>query len=399
MPIPDKIDNWYDLKDKEKARVRQLREWAASKQPLLINSKLEELTCDNYCSTLCLVVRVGVCKNGATVLEVCDGTQPKGTLADVGPLTTTLSHDPSLYQSYQKLVSTILLPLDFTSQVSAGNVIHVINIHMVHSSRPSPAEVQGAVIELVVDGKSESSHHGVINVLCNNSEVATEFKRWLPEPQLPPSSSPSSPATGDSIVPSQLSTVIHCEDAQHATLEEILKAPVGSVHVVEVQVLGVNQAMCGVLEDICQLRCAGCKSRYMTPQLNLPDADQLLTDGDTCVVCYTDELREPNKLKYMYGFTMVVTDHCTQMEVAVSGEEGERFFSHMEVRPSNLFLNEQARESHCTLLQRMNGGTDPFYDAADTCHQGPSLNLCVSVFLSCTRKRGYKITNTILCNL
>lgn len=392
-PVPKKIGDWYIIKDVEKSRIQQLRAWSARESPFLLNSKLEELTCDNFCATLCLVLRVGISRTATMQLAVCDGTQSKIPEEDSEPL-TILSHLPLLHQGYKELISTVHLPANFKHQVIAGDVVQLFNIRMIKSERYPHSNTPNQVMELVIG--DHASYQGSINILPIDSPAVTKFKSSLPRIKTPP---PSSPTAGSSC-PMQLSTVICCEDSKHASLTEIMEAAVGSMQVAEVQVVGIGT--CKRLEDICQLRCTGCKSLYLTPRQDDPDHEDLLAAGDVCVCCSPNELHAPNTLQYMYGFTLVITDHHTQMEVAVSGVEGEKFLSQMQVRPANLCMDKGAWQSHWNLLQRMTGGTDPFQASSPDPaphEERPSLNLCIAVFLSVTNKRGYKVANTNLCNL
>lgn len=400
-PPPQKIGDWYMLKDAEKSRVQQLRAWAARESPFLLNSKLEELTCDNFCVTLCQVLCVGMGRAGNMQLAVCDGTQTKVPASTPELPPTVLSQVPSLLQGYQGLAATVHLPASFKHQVIAGDVVQLVNLRMIRSERFPPsrdhAGLPSEVMELVI---GEHPYRGNIEILPGDSPAVARFKATLPEAKaapLPPSP-PSVPV--DSSRPLQLSTVICCEDSKHASLTEIREAPVGSVHVAEVQVLGLGSGVCKTLEDICQLRCSGCKTRYLTPRPQDPDHHDLMTSGDMCVCCSPDELHEPNTLRFMYGFTLVITDRRTQMEVAVSGVEGEKFLSQMQASPANLYVDRGAWQRHRDLLQRMTGGGDPFeVSSLDSAPHRPSLNLCILVFLSVTNKRGYKIVNTNLCSL
>ena len=401
-PLPKKIGDWYTLKDVEKTRIQQLRAWAVRESPFLLNSKLDALTCDNFCTTLCLVVRVGMNRTGNMQLAVCDGTVPKVPLENDAPL-TILSHVQLLYEGYKEQLSTVYLPASFKHQVIAGDVVQLVNLRMVKSEKHKKnSDAPSEAMELVIG--DHSFYRGSINILPGDSPTVMRFKSALPRistPPPPPSPSPpAAPVAGDAARPVQLSTVIRCEDSKHASLTEITGAAVGSMHVAEVQVLGVGTSSCKRLEDICQLRCTGCKTLYQTPHPEDPDHEQLLTAGDPCVCCSPDDLHEPNTLQYMYGFTLLITDHHTQMEVAVSGVEGARFLAQMQVRPANLYMDKGAWQSHLNLLQRMTGGADPFSPGSpDSAHQRPSLNLCIAVFLSVTNRRGYKIVNTNLCNL
>lgn len=380
-PPPDKIGDWYEMKAHEKVRIQQLKAWLDRNRYMLLNSKLEDLGCANYCSTVCMVVRVSVDRHGGLVLAVCDGTKPKSCLADYGPL-TTLTSSPSLDQDYLVSSSMVAISTIFRPHVVAGDVVHLLNLCMIQSSRPSlhQSEVPTEVMELVV--RDNPQYPGAVNILPSDSQVVTEFMQTLPKPALP----------------GQLSTVITPEGYQTSTLAEIEQAPVGSMHVAEVHVVGVGKRVCTQLEDICQLRCCGCKSQYTTPHPEDPDFSRYYTAGDVCVCCTVDDILEPNTLEYMYGFILLAADHTSQVELAVSGEEGKRFFSGVELQATNLYVDIEAKSAHETLLQQMTGGTHPFATTPlDSGPSQPTLKVCVSVCISAVGSKIYKVTNTTLC--
>lgn len=384
-PYPDKIGDWYEMKLNEKTRIQKLKEWLDKDRYMLLNSKFQDLSCGNYCSTVCLVVRVSVDRHGALVITACDGTKPKSCLADYGPL-TTLTSSPSLDQHY--LESSIMVGIStiFRPHVVAGDVVHLLNLSMVQSTKPSlGTQSEVPVVELVV--RDHQQYPGAVNILVSDSPVVTDFVRKLPK----------------STRPGQLSTTITQHDSYHtSTLAEIEGAPVGSMHVVEVRVVGVGKRVCARLEDICQLRCHGCKSQYTTPHPEDPDFDRYYTAGDVCVCCAGDDVQEPNTLEYMYAFILLAVDHTCNVELAVSGEEGRRFFSGVKLQPANLYVDTTAKSAHETILLRMTGGTPPFANSSpldSAPSDQPTLKVCVSVCTSAVGTKINKLTNTTLCNL
>ena len=385
-PPPDKIGDWYEMKANEKTRIQQLKAWLDRDRFMLLNSKLEDLSCANYCSTVCMVVRVSVDRHGALVLTVCDGTKPKSCLADYGPL-TTLTSSHALDQDYLDISSMVAISTIFRPHVVAGDVVHLLNLSMIQSSRPALhlSDVPTEVMELAV--RDNQQYPGAVNILPSDSPVVIEFIRKLPKATLS----------------GQLSTLIMPDGYQTSTLDEIKQAAEGSIHVVEVHIVGVEKRVCSKLEDICQLRCCGCKSLYTTPHPEDPEFDRYFTAGDACVCCAGDDILEPNRLEYMYGLILLAADHTSQhVELAVSGEEGKRFFSGVELQPTNLHVDAEAKSAHETILQRMTGGirlfgtTEPL-DSAPT--NQPTLKVCVSVCTSAVGSKINKVTNTTLCNL
>ena len=391
-PLPEKIGDWYTMKPHEKIRVQELRSWAAKGQPLLINSRLEEMSSANYCSTVCLVVRVSVNERGTMVLSVCDGTTPKYPQRDPGIL-TTLTCTPTLDNAYLGNTSTVTLSPSLKPHVVAGDVVQLVNLCM----NPSGKYVCAGVELMTLALQDSSRHQGALHILNPESEVVHKFREGLPRaPE--PSTARLSPPKAEHVITGRLSTLIDCVDSQHATLADIERAPMGSMRVAEVQVTGVGKEICSTLEDICQLRCSGCKSLYMTPRPQDADFSRLLAAGDICVCCSADDLLAPNRLEYMYAFTIIVSDRTTQMELAVSGPEGKKFFSQVGLRPTNLYVDSESRHAHWHMLHKIAGGRELFNTAPmSSSPEHPSLNLCIAVYLSATNRRMYKVTNTTLC--
>ena len=398
-PVPKQIGDFYDLKDREKARIKQLRDWAAQDRPFLLNSKLEDLSVFNYCSTVCLVVRVAVDKHCATVLNVYDGTAPKCQLSTISGPITILSHNPTLQDTYQDSASVVTLAPALQSKVVTGDVVQLLNLCLVGHA-PSHTASTSEVMELVL--QNDPWCQGSINVLPNNSLPVQQFRSQLPKPEIPPP--PTSSAAGFTLPPHLgLSTVLSSAVGGGAlptvvTLAELREAAIGSVHIVEVKVMGINKEMCTTFESITQLRCSWCKTCYQTPLPDDPEASQLMTAGDVCVVCSAEDLHEPNLLQFMYGFTLLVSDHSSQVEVSVSGDEGRRFFSNVNLVPVNLYEDEGSRVSHWKLLCKLSGSTTtPFHEIiSNTGSDGPSLRLCIAVYVSVSGNRRYRIINTNL---
>jgi hypothetical protein len=394
-PVPKKIEDFYDLKENEKMRIRQLRTWAAKEQAFLLNSKLEELSQFNYCCCICLVLKVGVAKDGAMVLTVCDGTIPRSEVSSGTTPLTLVSHAPNLLETYQGLTSVVTLAPSLRAQVSAGDVVQLLNLCMV-SHAPNPSS--SAAVELVLQDNPQCL--GSVCVLPKENPLVKEFQDQLPEPETPPTSSSS--ATNLSF-PSHLhlSTVLgsSAKGAGQVTLAQLRRSQVGKLNVAEVKVMGVNKDMCQTLESICQLRCAGCKTLYQMPLPQDQDYSRLMAAGDVCVQCSTEDICEPNRLQFMYAFTLLVSDHSSQIEVAISGEDGKKFFSQLKLVPANLYADENSKSYHWKILSRLAGSTtSPFYDHTNSSGcEGPSVKLCLCVYLSFKGNRRYRVVDTSLC--
>lgn len=392
-PLPEKIGTWYTMKPNEKIRVQELRSWAAKELPLLVNSRLEEISSSNFCSTMCLVVRVSVDKQGTMVLSVCDGTTPKYPIMEPGSL-TTLTSTPTLDKAHLSHTSNVILSSGLKPHVVAGDVVQLVNLCMMPSGKYACAGVE--LMQLILRG--DSQHPGALNILDPESEMVHKFRNGLPKVHETSTIQLPQPQVAQVTTTRRLSTLIDCVNCEHGTLADIKNAPMNTIRVAEVRVTGIGREICETLEDICQLRCSGCKSLYMTPRPQDSDFSRLLTAGDVCVCCSADDLLEPNRLEFMYAFTLIVSDRSTQMELSVSGLEGKKFFSQLGLRPTNLYVDSESRHAHWNILHKISGGRDLFDTTlVHSSPTHPSLNLCIAVYTSATARRMYKVTNTTLC--
>ena len=387
-PVPATIGEFYRLRSEERTRIQQLREWAASHPPGLLNSKLEQLSLNNYCNVMCLVVRVGTDQGGATRLTVYDGTLlKKPTKSWIGP-EIFVSHDPGLEEMYEGFTSTVRVAQGLSVQVTAGDVVELVNICMVKSA------VVADEVELVLEERPECL--GSVTVLPKDP-VADQFRNELPKPAKPPGAVRSSQPTP------RLSTVLDFgpdEQPSTVTLAALNEAAVGSVHMVEAKVMGMNPAIIdNEFEMLCQLRCSSCRTRYLTPQPDNPEREDLMTVGDTCICCNEEDTSESRLLRFMYCFMLIVSDHTAQTEVTVSNEKAEHFFSELKLVPGNLYFDQESRTSHWELLCALSGSdTTPIYDASKPSSNGAVLRLGLLVYTSVSGNRRYMVTNTLLCS-
>lgn len=419
LPPPETIGIWYTMKDVEKSRLQQLRKWAAaSALPLLINSKLEEISVANYCSTLCVVVAVHRAPTGSrgVVLTVTDGTVPKYRLATDTSSLEILSNDPVFHYMYQGLTGTVVVSTASQPQVKAGDAVQLVNLCMAkkferivspHSAmhRTENPEVE-EVMELVIE--DHPSYQGALIVHPRDSTVACSFKSEIALPEGP------HPAWRPARSLSRLCTQVLCDKSELSTLKQIRStAAVGSMHVVDVKVVGVGRSVCSKLEDMSQLRCPKCMTLYITPRPQTEKYHQLLSAGDLCVCCCEEDVGEDEEVEddgggeetieegvvlcFMYAFTLLVEDHSARLELAVSGLEGSKFLHQQP--PANFYSDLPARDALLALMYQVTGGNDPFHHVPldpRFSQPRPTLRLCIAVAISYSGQRMYKITDTIL---
>ena len=400
LPSPETIGNWYTMKAMEKSRLYQLKKWVATTElSLLINSKLEEISVANYCSTLCMVVAVHRAPTGSrgVVLTVTDGTVPRYPLAIDTSSLEVLDNKPDLHYKYQGITSTVVVSTASQPHVNAGDVAQLLNLCMVKMfdrtilSQSQNTEVE-EVMELVIE--DHPSFQGALKVQHSDSTVARSFKSKMAVTEGPHPSWRSV---------SRLTTKVLHDESELATLKHIQStALVGSMHVVKVRVVGIGRSVCSKLEDMSQLRCTRCKTLYLTPQPQTENYRQLLCAGDLCVCCCPEDggeedvVEEDVTLCFMYAFTLLVVDDTAQLELAVSGSEGRKFLNQ---EPANLYSDLHAKDALLSLMYQMTGGNDPFHHVPldpRFSHPRLPLRLGVTVDTSYTGKQLYKLTNTIL---
>ena len=404
-PSPKMIGNFYSMKEPERTRLQQLRSWAAGTSvPLLINSKVEEISLANYCSTVCLVLAVLKPPAGASgvVLVVTDGTVPKHHVRTGTDFLDTISARPNLFYVYDNLASVVHVTTASRPVVSAGDIVQLINIHMVElqqgavpiSAATSEGEGNCTSEELTVEllVEDHERYQGAVKVHSSGSAVVSTFKSGLPVLEGP---YPIWKPVDSHLVLSTM--VVPGEDIEESTLAQIQlpTTAVGSAHMVDVQVVGVGRRAWSSLEDATQLRCPACMTLYLTPQPHMENYNELLTTGDPCVCC-GEEGGEGVALCYMFAFPLLVADHTSKLEVAVSGSEGSKF---MPQNPVNLYADPSAKEYLLNLLYLLTGGNDPFHHVPlGPCFSQPrpSIKICITVIKTCSGQRRYKITDSAL---
>ncbi len=366
-PLPNKIGDWYTIKPNEADRIKKLILLSCKDQSLLLNSKLNEMTCGNYCSTICYVIATST-TNGSTLLHVYDGTVPKC------PDTSVNIHD-----MFKGMACTVSVSATTKCEVKAGDVILITNLCMTQSSSQEMMELRVS---------NHSLYQGKIKILPHTSSAVTDFKSSLPivlpgglEASLPPS--------------------LPLDGIEQATLEEIKNAPLGGTYSAKVRVLGLSPGLYQKVEELSQLRCLGCKTLYVTPRPDDKDFENLLNSGDMCVCCSSeDELLEPNTLSFMYAFSLILEDRTGNMEVAVLDSKQGGSLSQIKLTMSNLYIDSAARDSLLNMLHYMTGGNDPFrlgnHDDTNPAKQRPVLTFHINIYNSCTSHRRYKIIDTNL---
>ena len=404
-PSPEMVGNFYTMKTSEKSCLQDLRSWAANQSiPMLINSKLEELSPGCYCSTVCIVLAVLKPRpgNSGVVLVVTDGTALKYPSAtDVDNL-EVLQTSRSFYHLYNGLACAVNFTTASRPLVNAGDVIQLVNIRMAEKAqRPAPLSLESPggscpnstseelIVELLVE--DHERYQGAVRVHPSNGRVAQSFKKSLPVPEGP---HPVWKLANSNLT---VSTKMLLHNAQESTLTQIQSpnSAIGSVHRTTVQVVGVGRGAWSSLEDMTQLRCPACLALYLSPQTHMENFSNLVNAGDPCVCC-GEEGGEGVALCYMYAFPLLVADSTSRLEVAVSGTEGNRF---MLQSPVNLYCDSSTRECLLNLLYLLTGGNDPFHHVPlGPCFSQPrpSLKLGITVIESCSGLRRYKIKDTVL---
>ena len=404
-PLPTAIGNFYTMKDSEKKRLQEVRNWASAVGlPLLINSKMEEISVNSFCSNLSLVLAVFEypADTSDIVLVVTDGTAPRFRSSTNIEAWKIRNCSHRLFYLYHNLSGIVRVCTASKPGVAAGDVVQFANIRAMAEGSGASLLPDGGAPATQGDSLSEeltaelrvmdhACYQGGVKVLATGSSVAQSFRESLPVPEGP------QPVWKPVISRLVVSTSILAADAGKTTLAQLQlpEVKVGSERTVTVQVIGLGRVGWSSLEDMTQLRCPACMTHYLTPRPSMSDFEELVTAGDPCVCCGEDG-GEGVALCYMYAFPLLVADHTAQLEVAVSGLESGKF---MLQDPVNLYSDLSARECLLDLLYTLTGGNDPFHRVPldpRFSQPRPSFDITVTIMKSSSGLRLYRIIDTTL---
>ena len=348
--IPNQIGTWYDLTSAEKKRVAELRLWAKKEGPLLLNSRLEEVTPGHYFNTMCQVVAMAVLQEQRrAVLSVVDGTSSKMPLRglNLAKFKQDWEFDsiPELYYAYRLLAHDVWVVNIAHLDVEAGDVVNLMNVFSYQI--PARQSVQGTamvvdppLVELRLIDQEDS-----MVCLDKDSQEAMKFKESLPVMHgvFPSWRSPDE-SDLDGEGEDAVCTIVD-ESTPQATLEEIKNAESGSEFLADVEVKLIKP---GALDDI--ISC--------DPVCGIGNGDSEMQDenGKNITRC----LKDGATLQYELSFSLLLSDGSGELEVAVNGTESQRLFSKI-LTPDDLATSREMKEKILDIFYKLTGGNDPFF--------------------------------------
>ena len=348
--IPNRIGTWYDLTSAEKKRVEELRSWSKREGPLLLNSRLEEVTPGHYFNTMCQVAAMAVLQEQrGAVLSVVDGTCSKMPLGELNLAKSKQNWEfdsvPELYYAYRLLTHDVRVTDIARLDVAAGDVVNLMNVF---SYQPPPRQsVEGGatvvnppLVELRLCNREDS-----IVRLNEDSQEAIKFKESLPVMH---GVFPSwrAPDESDFDVESEdvVCTIVD-DSTPEATLEEIKNAECGSEFLADVEVELIKP---GALDDIisCGPTCpSGDGKGSEVHDENGKNITQRPRDGAT--------------LQCELSFSLLLSDGSGELEVAVDSTESQRLFS--KILTPDVLATSQETKKILDIFYKLTGGNDPFF--------------------------------------
>ena len=342
--IPNRIGSWYDLSSEEKKRIKELRSWSKREGPLLLSSKLEEVTIGHHFNMVCQVAAMAVLEERKdAVLSVLDGTTAKLPFRELDLAKSKqpweFDSDPELFYTYRLLTHDVWVAKIAELDVAAGDVVHMINVFSyqlpprfsVQASTGDSPQVELRLIHC----------QGKIVHLEDDCQEAIRLKESLP--------------VVHGVLPSwrapELSNFDETEDIVHTivngstpqgTLEEIRKSDIGSEYVADVEVMLISP---GTLDAICVPSCPKCKGRGV--DVRAENGEDLKCLKDNAI------------LEYSLNFSLLLSDDSEDLEVIVDSKESKRLFS--KVFTIKLVADQETKKKALNIFYTLTGGNDPFF--------------------------------------
>ena len=393
VPVPLKLGDFYKLTHFESSSVHRLKQWMHEKGPLLLNTKLEEISSSHYFNTICRVAAIAVFEPlHLAVLSIFDGSLTNFSCQSLNfsssKYTWETKRDPCLMYTYQGLICDVFLSDLEYFNVSPGDYVSLVNVY----AKPLPIASESAgnslpQVEFNIAG--HGLHKGTVEVLPAGCKTVIDLEARLPVPFGPLPVWKSATTCCDF-------KIINEEGIQTVSIDEVRKSPVGSKFAVEVEVVNIGP---GPLEEMCQLRCSLCKSKYC---IDIPNRSEMgnesrpLTAGDLCIYCSDSDDSGP-PLQYMYVFMLHIRDRTGNLDVYVSGDNGKIFLPFAP--PTDLYVDKDASGKLLGILYLITGGNDPFYpciQAPEFSYKRPQLKVCVTSYISHKGSTCYQLVDTVL---
>ena len=341
--IPAQLGTWYILKDHEKDRVRELRLWSEREGPLLLSTKLANMSIGQTFNVVCLVVAMAVLEEQKlAVLSVLDGTTLKISLRELDPVKSKkkweFDSDPELFYIYRYFTRDVYVSNINELDVSAGDVVYMKNMQCYQptttaesASTSTPPSPPSPPVELRIVG-----NQGTVVPLDDDSEAAVKIKDGLPIVH------GALPVWRLQEEANDIDTLVD-DSTPLATLEEIKEASVGSEHLVDVKVLRVSP---GSMDTVCIPYCPLCSGKVdLGVKGEGGDIHSCQNDGAT--------------MDYKLTFSLLLADDSGELNVLVGSQESQHLLS--SILDGNFSANRQTKDKILDVFYALTGGNDPFF--------------------------------------
>jgi len=372
-PPPRSIRDQYQLVNNEIRTVLELREWCAKNCGILSYPTLKQLKPGDCNNVTCFIGASHPCPGSdCVVLEVFDGTTASFTCqdCDCNPSDKNTTRDNALCVRYGDFLHPVYLMDSDASEVAQPGQCVVLN--NLHASQLSTDSNAARDCKLIVS----STNGGRLTPL--NDSLSKVFMDFIPMPRGPfPRILPSQPPPT-----AELFTVNN--KAPKQTVQAVLESTVGSVHVVEGQIMSIAN---GPVQELCQLRCSMCRTNYLDRKH--------ISEDERCVFCTKGEQRP--LLQYTYAFSMRFEDATESMDICVTAKEGTKFLQF--VAPTNFYVDSYSARKLLRLLYVITGWNDPFYPVSTgiDCPR-PTVQCAVKVFRNIQGQKMFRLVDTV-CNI
>ena len=344
--IPTRIGSWYDLKSPEKKRIQELRLWSKCEGPLLLSSRLEEVTPGHYFNTVCQVAAMAVLQERRdAVLSVLDGTSSKMPLRELNLAKSKQNWEfdsvPELYYTYRLLTHDVWVAKIAQLDVAAGDIVNMINVFS-YQHPPRQSTQAAATLDLPLVELRLFDQEGSIVRLEEDCQEAIKFTESLPVMH---GVFPSWRAPEESDFDNESEDIVHTivdDTTPQATLEEIRNAESGSKFLANVEIKLVKPS---TTDAICDSICPSCGGKGLEVQAENSNNPLCLKDSAT--------------LQYELIFSLLLRDETGELEVVVDGTESPRLFS--KLFADNLSATQEMKEKILDVFYRLTGGNDPFF--------------------------------------
>lgn len=380
----------YPLSDKEKAVMKRLKDWSNQQGIPLLSTQLSHFNVDNFFNIVCQVAAVYTSAiNNCVILKVFDGTSPKFPSENLN-----LAQGESILRAFDRQLVLEYTPLicevrvfDWNGEllIESGQYLSLSNVHAEFCTRgPHFAPDKTPSVKITLSPKR---NNGTITILRRDESESVDnllSNFYRPCGPFPVYAEP----LGDYSEP--LLSIVDEEAKKKCSIHEAFESPLGKPIVIEGQTVCFRH---GPIEELCQLRCSMCKTRYVTPRPTDPPLPVKLE----CAFCSDSKGNSP-PIKFMYVFTMQLKDDTGTLDVCVTAEDGERFL--FRVSPVNLYTQKIEREKLLKLLYVLTGGNDPFYPQLNSVldFQRPWVKCCVKKFVSIEGQTKFTLMDTV-CEL